>query len=35
MPRERTCEKRNKKLTKMTEQEISEILRKIDLEGFS
>ena len=34
MPRERTCEKRNKKLTKMTEQEMSGILRKIDLEGL-
>ena len=29
-----TREKRNKKITKMAEQEMSGILRKIDLEGL-
>ena len=34
MRRERTREKRNKKITKTAEQEISGILRKIYLEGL-
>ena len=34
MRRESTHEERNKKITKMVEQEMSEILRKIDLEGL-
>ena len=34
MRRESTHEKRNKKIAKMVEQEMSEILRKIDLEGL-
>ena len=34
MRRESTHEERNKKIAKMVEQEMSEILRKIDLEGL-